>query len=50
VEDNINGQPWGRKGTFAVDASVYGKVQAEPNSILTTKREEKEKKDASFLP
>jgi len=31
MEDNINSQPLGRKGTFAVDASVYGKVQAEPN-------------------
>jgi hypothetical protein len=33
VEHNINNnnQPWGRKGDFAVHASVYGKVQAEPD-------------------
>ena len=33
MEDNIdnNNQPWGvEEGDFAVHASVYGKVQAEP--------------------
>jgi hypothetical protein len=34
VEDNNNNNNihklWGRKGDFAVHASVYGKVQAEP--------------------
>ena len=40
----------GEEGDFAVHASVYGKVQAEPTSPPRTKREEGKEKDASCLP
>jgi len=29
--NNNNSEPWGRELDFAVHASVYGKVQGEPN-------------------
>ena len=31
ININNNNQPLGEEGDFAVHASVYGKVQAEPN-------------------
>jgi hypothetical protein len=40
----------GEEGDFAVHASVYGKVQVEPSSILMTKREGKGEEGASLLP
>jgi len=40
----------GEEGDFAVHASVYDKVQAEPNVNDKRPREKKEEKDACWLP
>jgi len=52
MEDNISSnsnQPWGRKGTLPYMLACTVKSRLSPTSILMTKREEKEEKDACRL-
>jgi hypothetical protein len=50
VENNNNSESWGRELDFAVHASVYGKVQAEPNVNPDNQERRNERKEASRLP
>src|SRR2546423_15423044 len=49
---NINNtnQPWGRKGTLPYTLACTVKSRPSPTSNLTSKREEREEKDACWLP